>query len=68
MGKIKLLSLAENVKNLTGEKFKNEFKTVPTSLEEVGYNNYWEILNAKNIMCRKTEKGYLSSAYGKSIR
>lgn len=42
------VAIAENVKNLTGEKFKNEFKTVLTSLEEAGYNNYWEILNAKN--------------------
>lgn len=41
------VAIAENVKNLTGEKFKNEFKTVLTSLEEAGYNNYWEILNAK---------------------
>ena len=41
------VAIAENVKNLTGKKFENEFKTVLTSLEEAGYNNYWEILNAK---------------------
>jgi len=42
------VALAENVKNLTGEKFKEQFKTVLDSLDEVGYNNYWRVLNAKD--------------------
>ena len=41
-------AIAENVKALTSAKFKNEFATVLSSLEEVGYNNYWSVLNAKD--------------------
>lgn len=43
------VAVAENVKNLTGPRFKGEFHTVLTSLEEAGYNNYWKVLNAKNF-------------------
>lgn len=41
------IAIAENVKNLTGKKFKNEFDIVLNSLEQAGYNNYWQVLNAK---------------------
>lgn len=41
-------AIAENVKALTSVKFKNEFATVLSSLEEAGYNNYWHVLNAKD--------------------
>lgn len=41
-------AIAENVKALTNKKFSNEFKTVLDSLEEVGYNNYYQVLNAKD--------------------
>ena len=41
-------AIAENVKALTSQKFKNEFATVLSSLEEAGYNNYWRVLNAKD--------------------
>ena len=41
-------AIAENVKALTSKKFTNEFKTVLESLEEAGYNNYWQVLNAKD--------------------
>lgn len=41
-------AIAENVKNLTSKRFKEEFKIVLESLEELGYNNYWQILNSKD--------------------
>lgn len=41
-------AIAENVKALTSKKFANEFKTVLTSLELAGYNNYYAVLNAKD--------------------
>ena len=41
-------AIAENVKALTSAKFKSEFATVLSSLEEAGYNNYWRVLNAKD--------------------
>lgn len=41
-------AIAENVKALTSKKFSEEFKTVLDSLDEVGYNNYYAVLNAKD--------------------
>ena len=42
------VAIAENVKNLTSKKFSKEFGIVLQSLEEAGYNNYWQVLNAKD--------------------
>ena len=42
------VAIAENVKNLTSKKFAEQFKIVLDSLEEAGYNNYWQVLNAKD--------------------
>ena len=42
------VAIAENVKNLTSKKFATQFETVLKSLEDVGYNNYWKVLNAKD--------------------
>lgn len=41
-------AIFENVKNLTGKKFKAEFETVLNTLDEIGYNTYWKVLNAKD--------------------
>ena len=38
----------ENVKNLTGKNMKKEFETVLSTLDELGYNTYWKVLNAKD--------------------
>lgn len=43
------IAICENVKNLTGNRFKEEFEIVLTSLEKAGYNNYWKVLNAKDF-------------------
>lgn len=40
-------SIIENVKNLVGKKFRGEFEQILKDLEELGYNNYWKVLNAK---------------------
>ena len=40
--------LLENVKNLVGKKFKAQFDEWLQTLDELGYNNYWKVLNAKN--------------------
>ncbi len=42
------VAIAENVKNLTAKKFSEQFSIVLNSLDEVGYNNYWQVLNAKD--------------------
>lgn len=40
--------LLENVKNLVGKKFKPQFDDWISYLDELGYNTYWKVLNAKN--------------------
>lgn len=42
------VAIAENVKNLVSKKFNAQFQIVLESLEQAGYNNYYQILNAKN--------------------
>jgi DNA (cytosine-5)-methyltransferase 1 len=43
-----MYSIIENVKNLTSKKFEREFKQILKDLSEIGYNNYWKVLNAKD--------------------
>ena len=40
--------LLENVKNLVGKQFKNDFDKWLNYLENLGYKNYWKVLNAKD--------------------
>ena len=42
------VSIIENVKNLTSKRFKNEFESILKDLSDLGYNNYWQVLNAKD--------------------
>ena len=41
-------AIAENVKNLVGKKFKEDFEGLLSELESYGYNNYWKVLNSKD--------------------
>lgn len=40
--------MLENVKNLMGKKFKSQFDEWVAWLDELGYNTYWKVLNAKD--------------------
>lgn len=40
--------LMENVKNLVSKKFIGQFNNWLSLLEELGYKNYWKVLNAKD--------------------
>lgn len=40
--------LLENVKALVSKKFKPDFDRWLDKLEQLGYNNYWQVLNAKD--------------------
>ena len=40
--------IMENVKNLVGKKFRADFKRWLDFLEELGYKNHWQVLNAKD--------------------
>ena len=42
------VAICENVKALVGKKFTKEFETVLSTLEDIGYTNYWQVLNAKD--------------------
>jgi len=43
------VAIAENVKNLTSKRFTEQFRTVLDSLEDAGYANYYQVLNAKDF-------------------
>lgn len=47
-GKKPKYAIAENVKNLVGKKFKDDFNGLLDYLHELGYNNYWQVLNTKD--------------------
>ena len=41
-------SIIENVKNLTSQRFKIQFDSILNDIKELGYTNYWKVLNAKD--------------------
>lgn len=41
-------AIYENVKNITGSRFRDTFNMFVRELEEYGYNVYWRVLNAKH--------------------
>lgn len=41
-------AIAENVKNLVGKRFYDDFEELLERLDSYGYNNYWQVLNAKD--------------------
>jgi len=47
-GELPKYLMLENVKNLVGKKFKPQFEEWLQKLDELGYNSYWQVLNAKN--------------------
>ena len=48
-GKLPRILVMENVKNLVGKQFKPCFDKWLEKLDELGYNNYWKVLNAKDF-------------------
>lgn len=41
-------SIIENVKNLTSNRFKKQFESILNDLSDLGYTNYWKVLNSKD--------------------
>ena len=57
--------LLENVKNLVGKKFKPQFDEWLSYLEDLGYTNYWQVLNAKDYGVRQNrERVFVVSILG----
>ena len=57
-------AIFENVKNLTGKKFKAEFETVLYTLDELGYNTYWKVLDSSDYGSPQSRE----RVFGVSIR
>lgn len=57
--------LMENVKNLIGKKHKADFDIWCKKLEELGYTNYYQVLNAKNFKVpQNRERVFMISILG----
>lgn len=57
--------LMENVKNLVSKKFKQGFDKWCGCLEEMGYKNYWQVLNAKDYgIPQNRERVFMISILG----
>ena len=58
--------LLENVKNLVSKKFKPQFEKWLKYLEDLGYTNYWKVLNAKDYgVPQNRERVFVISILGK---
>lgn len=54
--------LMENVKNLVSKKFIKDFELIIKELENMGYKNYWKILNGKDFgMPQNRERVFMVS-------
>lgn len=52
----------ENVKNVTGKKNRPTFDKYLNTLDEMGFNNYWQVLNAKDYgVAQNRERVYVIS-------
>lgn len=47
-GELPKYLILENVKNLVGKKFIKQFEAWLAWLDELGYNSYWQVINAKD--------------------
>lgn len=57
--------LMENVKNLVGKKFKPDFDEWCKELEDLGYTNYWQVMNAKDYgVPQNRERVFMVSILG----
>lgn len=53
--------IMENVSNLAGKRFKNDFQAMLDALDLVGYNNYWKIINAQDFIPQSRSRVYVVS-------
>lgn len=51
----------ENVANLAGKRFRDDFDIMLESLEKLGYNNYWKIINARDFIPQNRSRVYVVS-------
>ena len=61
------IAIAENVKNLTSKSMKPVFNTVLSSLEEAGYNNYWQVMNCADYEIPQSRERVLIVSIRKDV-
>lgn len=61
------IAIAENVKNLTFKRFRADFDEILQSLDEAGYSNYWQVLNAKDYKIPQNRERVLIVSVRKDI-
>ena len=67
LGKLPQVLLMENVKALAGIKFVDDFNKWQLKLQELGYSNYWQILNAKDYgIPQNRERVFMVSILGEN--
>lgn len=59
--------LLENVKNLVGKQFKEQFDDWITRLDELGFNTYWSVVNAKDCGIAQNRERVFAVSIGKDI-
>lgn len=61
------IAIAENVKNLIWKRFRADFDEILQYLDEAGYNNYWQVLNAKDYNIPQNRERVLIVSVRKDI-
>lgn len=60
--------LMENVKALTQKKFMPDFLRLQNALEDIGYTNFWQVLNAKDYgVPQNRERVFMVSILGDNV-
>lgn len=57
----------ENVKNLVGKKFIDDFNSLIDVLDELGYNTYWKVINGKDCGIPQNRERVFAFAIHKDI-
>lgn len=61
------IAIAENVKHLTSKSMKPVFDIVLKSLEEAGYNNYWQVMNCADYELPQSRERVLIVSIRKDV-
>ena len=59
--------MLENVKNLVGKKFKGDFDRWIGKLNQLGYNTYWKVLNAKHYGVPQNRERVFATSIRKDV-
>lgn len=66
-GELPKYLILENVKNLVGRKFIKQFEAWLAWLDELGYNSYWQVINAKDCGIPQNQERVFAVSIRKDI-